>query len=101
MMTGISGKSAKIGVAYVLFKQESNFNGWDATTLLVLSGELKLAIWTERNRVKYDKAKLDGTIHFVFASTWSDNEYRWTLSDCIDKNSQTYGVGGTLHYWRK
>jgi len=61
MMTGISGKSAKIGVAYVLFKQELNFNGWDATTLLVLSGELKLAIWTQRNRVKYDKIKLGGT----------------------------------------
>ncbi len=30
----------------------------DVTTLLVLSGEAKLAIWTQRNRVKYDKKKL-------------------------------------------
>ena len=61
IMMNISGKTPTIGAGYVLFQQDMGINPMDATTLLVLSGELKLAIWTQRNRVKYDKVQLDGT----------------------------------------
>ena len=57
-MSDIACKTIKIDPDSVLFQQSLDLNSLDSTTLLVLSGEAKLAIWTQRNRVKYDKKRL-------------------------------------------
>lgn len=58
IMSDIACKAVKIDTNFVLFQQTMDLNLLDTTTLLVLSGEAKLAIWTQRNRVKYDKKRL-------------------------------------------
>ena len=58
IMSDIADKAIKVDPNFVLFQQTMDLNTLDTTTLLVLSGEAKLAIWTQRNRVKYDKKKL-------------------------------------------
>jgi len=58
IMSDIAGKVVKLNRNFILFQQTMDLTALDVTTLLVLSGEAKLAIWTQRNRVKYDKKKL-------------------------------------------
>jgi exonuclease III len=58
LISEIAGKPFAADLNYVLFQRTMDLGTEDRTTLLVLSGEAKLAIWTQRNRVKYDKKRL-------------------------------------------
>lgn len=53
-MNDVTGGAKSITAASILFMQKNDFRGLDADLLQLLADELKMAIWRQRCRAKYD-----------------------------------------------